>query len=101
MTMSKHTPGPLAIRELSDTHEITINSTRGNFNDCGFLLAVMEDTEIECDEVKANSRLIAAAPELLDALRELLAASVPTGEDTRTDRAMAKAKAAIDRATGR
>jgi hypothetical protein len=101
--MSKHTPGPWAIGEWSDTHEITINSTMGNLNDCGFLLAVMEDTEIECDEVKANSRLIAAAPELLDALRELLAATeeVITYENSPIMRSADAARHVIAKATGR
>ena len=42
----------------------------------------------------------AANRELLEALRELLACSTPTGMDTRTDRAMARAEKAIARAEG-
>lgn len=38
--------------------------------------------------------------ELAEALRELLACSMPTGEDTRTDRAMAKASAALAKVKG-
>lgn len=46
-----------------------------------------------------NIRIIAAAPELLAALGSLLSCCIPTGQDTRTDRAMQQAQKAITKAT--
>jgi len=52
------------------------------------------------DEDNANLRLIAAAPEMLDALRACEAALYALGDDHRIDSAWSKARAAIGKAEG-
>ncbi len=61
--MSNHTPGPWSLHEtISDTARyLYVRSESG---------IVAEVTPL--DEVDANARLIAAAPELLGALKEVL-----------------------------
>lgn len=59
--MSKHTPGPwVHIPASYPNHEHQIN------NDNGSLVASVPDSRLNA---AANAQLIAAAPELLDALR--------------------------------
>ena len=62
---TKHTPGPWTVHscEMRPHHEITA--------ECGRRIATQNDYHDGQD--KANARLIAAAPELLTALRALLA----------------------------
>lgn len=55
-----------------------------------------EDRQREDDRI---DRIQRAAVDLLEALKELLSCSIPTGDDTKTDRAMEKARAAISKAT--
>lgn len=62
-------------------------------------------TGITRDEAAANARLIAAAPDLLEAVTELLATHPaayrePNAIDNRTDNAVRIARAAIAKATG-
>ena len=109
--MSKHTPGPWSVREYSADIQIIAGNFRepalvrrivGASNDCQTALRI---------EQAANARLIAAAPELLEALRDALAAmehmgDVMNGMDIVTDEdeahfpAFAKARAAITKAEG-
>lgn len=78
--MSKHTPGPWTFEA-------------GGHGNCGMIVG---KTSVVCDFVddpkEADARLIAAAPELLEALEELLYA--------RTDKSEGMAIAAITKATG-
>ena len=83
--MSKHTPGPWhtagdqGVQIRSEKHQIAkIWTMRGN-------------------EWKANARLIAAAPDLLASLEEVLAYCREHGHDWAC---MAEAQAAINKATG-
>ena len=93
--MSAHTPGPWEVENSKDEHNgvefpqgYNIVSEDGQYivGDAGIL-------EGEIDE--ANARLIAAAPELLEALRFVLTAH---GEQLHD--AFAMANAAIAKATG-
>ena len=66
--MSKHTPGPWLMRE-SATH-VTVTNARGD--------AVFHDDK-RIPGVMANARLIAAAPDLLEALQWYEAKAVQMG----------------------
>lgn len=88
----KHTPGPWKVDEDDDVVSAT-----------GLWVAfAYGDSE---EEAKHNARLIAAAPDLLEALRALLSAAermvdkAPVMGRTEAE-AMDRARLAIDRATG-
>jgi hypothetical protein len=85
--MTQYTPGPW---KQGSTHPENVNAgsalvcttlSRGRFN----------------DEQKANARLISAAPELLDALKDALCALECCGKDYP---AASKARTAIAKAIG-
>ena len=91
---TKHTPGPWYVG--SGTYEgRNIYSTASVTDGEGFtyqpVVATAEDNEVACWD--ANARLIAAAPDLLEALQMLL-------EFPNTGPATTTARAAIARATG-
>ena len=100
METATHTPGPWAIQITGGEKEVVTGSTKG-------LWATIEGPNFETRH--ANARLIAAAPELLDALLDAL----PYVEDVLSDpvalacfkpgtvqRHAAAIRAAIARATG-
>ncbi len=62
--MSERTPGPWEASELGVIAEHC--TTHGNFYVCSLI-------DPDCNEDKANAMLIAAAPELLKALEDMLA----------------------------
>lgn len=106
---AKHTPGPWVVRTI-DQSLATVETQDGRYiiGNAGQLRA--DDWRTDHIERKANARLIAAAPELLDALVDLLEADVyADGEglvyikhsDTDDgEKAVAKARAAIAKAQG-
>lgn len=96
MNEAKHTPGPWA-----------------HINPDGFTVRhpqVYSDTGPVCnatwlgdgriDELRANARLISAAPEMLDALQEIVAAADGSGL-AQLDATLADARSAIAKATGK
>lgn len=96
---SKHTPGPWGIEQTDDTNWIgfmrpdgrkveliVCTTSRDNF--------FKPETQEQND---ANARLIAAAPELLEALKDAVCALDCCGKDYP---AAEKARAAIAKATG-
>lgn len=96
---SKHTPGPWVVTPHPDTHV-----------DVFGVGEIMDDKEMQyalshtfCyQNAEANARLIAAAPELLEALKDLIG-WVPGGVHFHTDapqKAVERASAAIAKATG-
>jgi hypothetical protein len=98
--MSKHTPGPWQCFE-TEAGEARINPVRG-----GFLVAKCDTRNPFDEEQRANARLIAAAPELLEALRYYMA---QFGQDLQVrgiqfdesqQEADKKARTAIFKATG-
>jgi hypothetical protein len=91
--VTEHTPGPWDVdAELADTHGYMI---RGPGHD---VVVVAEGIDR-----LADARLIAAAPELLEALRELCSSGVaiPEPGDQRGMAALAKARAALAKCGGR
>jgi len=103
--MSKHTAGPWFIGVSSDDDQIhcidafDISRGRGNLEVCK-VWGTVNDTE-ESDQSKANARLIAAAPELLEALEVVLNAGRGTSRRIILDAEdEALARAAIARARG-
>lgn len=64
----------------------------------GFMMS--QEPEQDMNEAQANAQIMAASKDLLAALQAMLECSWPTGQDTRTDRAMKQARAAIAKATG-
>jgi hypothetical protein len=69
--MSKHTPGPWAVKRLRDDGVTYIHAPSRDY-----FIATAHDWRSDpvevWDEADANARLIAAAPSLADALRDLL-----------------------------
>ena len=86
--MSKHTPGPWQWTQHFDP---TISIYKDGFGQIARLYDSSAGTG------KANARLIAAAPDLLDALEFVMNRLVDKHED---DIAAQKARAAIAKATG-
>jgi hypothetical protein len=82
--MSKHTPGPWELAPFSDGDEI-VNVVKGYkripngasahwIAELDAALDLDSDKDAQLDEMYANARLIAAAPDLLAALRDTIAA---------------------------
>ncbi len=67
--MSKHTPGPWYLDEVS-ADDWQVNSDLHDH--CLFQITPTIGVESLTDEDKANAQLITAAPELLEALRALM-----------------------------
>ncbi len=98
---AQFTPGPWILADennqccsvlLGEKHNLTCSLDRqdGNTGEC----------VIERDEMLANARLIAAAPELLEALRDLLHYSDDVSSPLLYSNAVDRANAAIVQATG-
>ncbi|MDT3468959.1 hypothetical protein [Stenotrophomonas maltophilia] len=85
--MSKHTPGPWAYQEDSDAYTHIVRGPNNRF--------ICQLAQVTSAEIEANARLIAAAPELLEALERILkgALSLPRFAEE-------LARAAIAKATG-
>lgn len=96
----KHTPGPWTIEPDDWDHDIVVEAT----HDCQYHPVAKLDHNPSCrtfEEVVANARLIAAAPDLLEALKtvmEALIADLPQAEGGPT---VQGALAAIAKAEGR
>lgn len=74
--MSKHTPGPWSVSNGQVMSEYAIKAEcRGSGFGSSVAIVTQRDGQnpLPHDEAMANARLIAAAPELLDALRGMLA----------------------------
>jgi hypothetical protein len=100
---TKHTPGPWSFEPASKigehwaagaAHGVTANDNKDRWR--GYVTNVLANSP----NAEANARLIAAAPELLEALQALLAwaETKPTRLDD--DRLQAAAALAIAKATG-
>lgn len=105
--MAKHTPGPWRIATTGNYgNTIEAQSGRKNYDfDTGYravgTFQACESTGRHKEEEEnrlANGRLMAAAPELLDALKDALCALEVCGKDY--SYVTSKARAAIAKATG-
>jgi hypothetical protein len=96
--MSRHTPGPWQALDASEVGAIFINSGEGPVADIYAKDAWWSDSE------KADARLIAAAPDLLEALSEMLESfsmdNVGANAMARNINAKKSARAAIHKAVG-
>lgn len=95
--MNKHTPGPWWLQADGVGWYVECTPERGH--SVAYVRAEVEEDDPDTPdaEKEANARLIAAAPDLLDALKELLDQD-EHGEDEIWVRN--KARAAIAKATG-
>lgn len=101
--MSKHTPGPWRVTEMCgqatsprDGYFVSLVDSLGVRSD---IATVRRCPTINAGEVAANARLIAAAPELYEALKELVSTIDALG--TQGGNKMERARAAIAKAEGR
>lgn len=104
--MSKHTPGPWAVREhWSDDGAFEVYPTRGgkkpSIGEWSALAEIPEYGPDDAPEAEANARLIAASPDLYAVLKELQESAaywseydVPLGIVDRINQAIAKAEEA-------
>jgi len=93
----RHTPGPW---EIEDHYHFSYRWISGpKHSQLAQVVWCMED-EDRSPECEANAHLIAAAPDLLDALCYLLEASSGQGPHEQWLAAMDQARAAIEKATG-
>lgn len=89
----KHTPGQWAVKKWLDGNiDIVIHINEKRMTGIAQINALKSEEETE-----ANTRLIAAAPELLEALKELV--DVDEFDHVACFKAQIKAKAAIEKAT--
>jgi hypothetical protein len=101
-TALKHTLGPWK----ADTNRLNSESSDDKY--CGIVGGGVEEIDDwiiaeVCGDVpqhKANARLIAAAPELLDALKSLVQVHGSLYSGDHTSYSLLKAEAAIQKATG-
>lgn len=92
MSERKHTPGPWMVE----------GRTVYALNEDGYnrFSALVQDAHTPGDELEANAQLIAAAPELLEALEQFVAWVDAPCESAFSDSQLASARAAIAKATG-
>ena len=111
--MSDFTPGPWLLRTTPTSaglcHIVSASGWRGAFIYGDGIRKGVDDALPKAQELAANARLIAAAPDLLEALREMVAGDAEAIEDAERigipfpDEMLAtynKACAAIAKATG-
>lgn len=96
---SKHTPGPWSCIDEGRLDDC-VHSDAGEHveGDIICLSPILEGYEVSAENWEANARLIAAAPELLEAAMAFIAPF--DGIEVVQDSDIAKARAAIAKATG-
>ena len=79
---TKHTPGPWKMAEIEDDTKNLTHMIVAEYNETLLITYALPPTDI-VDEFYANAKLIAAAPELLEACQDALDYfKVVFGEDT-------------------
>lgn len=97
MTQFKGTPGPWEVED--NGHFYDINAGRATVGDVCSSISWFDNDEHRGPVAMANAQLIAAAPELLEALQGLLI-RVADDEEYGPEHAITIARAAITKATG-
>ena len=105
---TKHTPGPWLLRTTPTSaglcHIVSAADWRGAFIYGDGIRKGVDDALPKAQELAANARLIAAAPDLLEALQALVNQSLQRGVPTDPGHpgriALALAESAISKATG-
>ncbi len=98
--MSKHTPGPWSVRKALGLGDLAIVAPSTQPDHSGFVILaecyedIRDRGEHAVDECAANARLIAAAPDLLEALQDMVSDHADLSEAT-----LRFARAAIAKAT--
>lgn len=106
MMGATHTPGPWSTAPGDQTGFKTHSGRPGVYaparpSDDYFVLKVAElDGNVPASEVDANARLIAAAPDMLEALRDILSTSGQRIHGRPTPAQWARAQAAVAKAEG-
>lgn len=98
--MSQHTPAPW---EFSDMSGLTMDDepyASAHVGANGEIIAMLGDDYEKRDTVVANARLIAATPELLDALEAMLAEMQVWESELGEHPAATKARAVLAKAKG-
>jgi len=104
--MSKHTPGPWSYRKVPRKQEWEINTGRcpnlGHESWTGMAVVFGCDDDPKMGKVvgEANARLIAAAPDLLEACKAMVSAQHAGPITDEMMLAWKQARAAMDKATG-
>lgn len=99
MTQNQHTPGPWNVRYSEDRADAFIEcGDRSNITD--WAARFIAQTYVHDLEDAANARLIAAAPDLLAALQNVIYGWDNWAEQGNIEHAIDAARAAIAKATG-
>jgi len=98
--MNKHTPGPWRTVKLAGQVDSRINGYGIAYGRSGNRLAIVDGEGNSNLANDANARLISAAPELLEALQDVLCTLTMDAEWTKDCYEVRKAEAAIAKATG-
>ena len=96
MTKAQHTPGPWKLAGYDKGKSIYEDVHFGNDKQDTICRLFFHEIPIADEQVRANARLIAAAPELLEALYDVMQCFV--GDDE--NKVAQRARAAIAKATG-
>jgi hypothetical protein len=97
---TKHTPGPWELSDHFTVYKLNEDRRRANIFWATVYAGNQHGTvKTERSEVAANARLIAAAPDLLEALQAVREWAEGSAENYTGDHPVAKARAAIAKAT--
>jgi hypothetical protein len=100
--MTAHTPGPWTVSPAGTTHSARVCAEYGPHGD----ICTLSEQDTQCDGGRdigvelANARLIAAAPELLDALESITDQLDRVGDHRKDRPFIDAARAAIAKAKG-
>lgn len=99
---SKHTPGPWTVGRIDNSIQLYVLDGAEHEDPCDGIIAAVDMSAADRNLPDANARLIAAAPELLGALRFALAVLNALDGNTAQERAAAtlRGQLAITKAEG-